>query len=72
MILRNVMTEPQSLVVVPSASTPSVTTLTDLLTGSVPEKDVQYLAGHADPRTTQLYDRRQKRVTRNIVERISV
>ena len=35
-------------------------------------EDVQYLAGHADPRTTRLYDRRQKQVTRNIVERISV
>ena len=33
---------------------------------------VQYLAGHADPRTTRLYDRRQKKVTRNIVERISI
>ncbi len=33
---------------------------------------VQYLAGHADPRTTRFYDRRQKRVTRNLVERISI
>jgi integrase/recombinase XerD len=49
-----------------------VTTVTDLLTQGVPLEDVQYLAGHADPRTTRLYDRRQKRVTRNIVERISV
>jgi len=48
------------------------TTITDLLTQGVPLEDVQYLAGHADPRTTRLYDRRQKRVTRNIVERISV
>ena len=32
----------------------------------------QYLAGHAEPRTTALYDRRKKRVTRNIVERISI
>jgi len=31
---------------------------------------VQRLAGHADPRTTRLYDRRQKKITRNIVERI--
>jgi integrase/recombinase XerD len=30
------------------------------------------LAGHAEPRTTGLYDRRQKKVTRNIVERISI
>jgi site-specific recombinase XerD len=49
-----------------------VMTVTDLLQQGVPLHDVQYLAGHADPRTTQLYDRRQRRVTRNIVERISV
>jgi integrase/recombinase XerD len=49
-----------------------VTTVTDLLSQGVPLEDVQYLAGHADPRTTRLYDRRQKRVTRNTVERISV
>jgi integrase/recombinase XerD len=48
------------------------TTITDLLQQGVPLEDVQYLAGHADPRTTRLYDRRQKQVTRNIVERISV
>ncbi len=49
-----------------------VTTITDLLEQNVPLADVQYLAGHADPRTTRLYDRRQKRVTRQIVERISI
>jgi site-specific recombinase XerD len=49
-----------------------VTTITDLLTQGVPLEDVQYLAGHADARTTRLYDRRQKKVTRNIVERISI
>lgn len=49
-----------------------VATVTDLLTQGVPLEDVQYLAGHADPRTTRLYDRRQKRVTRTVVERISV
>ncbi len=49
-----------------------VTTITDLLTQGVPLEDVQYLAGHADSRTTALYDRRQKRVTRNVVERISI
>jgi site-specific recombinase XerD len=38
----------------------------------VPLEDVQYVLGHADARTTRLYDRRQKQVTRNIVERISV
>ena len=49
-----------------------VATITDLLTQGVPLADVQHLAGHADPRTTRLYDRRQRRVTRNIVERISI
>jgi integrase/recombinase XerD len=49
-----------------------VATVTDLLTQGVALEDVQYLAGHADPRTTRLYDRRQKQVTRNTVERISI
>ena len=49
-----------------------VTTITDLLAQGVPLEDVQHLAGHADPRTTRLYDRRRRTVTRNIVERISV
>jgi hypothetical protein len=35
-------------------------------------ESVQFLAGHSDPRTTRLYDRRQQKVTRNLVERISV
>ena len=48
------------------------TTITDLLKQGVPIEDVQYLAGHADKRTTGLYDRRKKEVTRNIVERISI
>ena len=37
-----------------------------------PLEDVQRLTGHADPRTTRLYDRRDKKLTRNIVERISI
>lgn len=49
-----------------------VCTLTDLLKQDIPREDVQYLAGHADPRTTSLYDRRGKKVSRNIVERISI
>lgn len=49
-----------------------VTAITDLLSQGVPLEDVQYLVGHAEPRTTGLYDRRQKKVTRNIVERISI
>ncbi|WP_074306048.1 tyrosine-type recombinase/integrase [Singulisphaera sp. GP187] len=48
-----------------------VAAVTNLLTQRVPLEDVQYLAGHSEPRTTALYVRRQKRVTRNIVERIS-
>ena len=49
-----------------------VTTITDLLSQGIPLEDVQNLAGHADPRTTRLYDRRNRKVTRNIVERITV
>lgn len=49
-----------------------VATITDLLSQGVSLEEVQNLAGHADPRTTRLYDRRQRRVTRNIVERISI
>jgi integrase len=49
-----------------------VTTVTDLLEQNTALEDVQYLAGHADPRTTRLYDRRKRKVTRNIVERISI
>lgn len=39
-----------------------VATITDLLEQGVPLEDVQRLAGHADPRTTRLYDRRQKKM----------
>jgi integrase/recombinase XerD len=49
-----------------------VTGITDLLNQRVPLEDVQYLAGHSSPRTTGLYDRRRKKVTRNIVERLSI
>jgi integrase/recombinase XerD len=42
-----------------------------MLSQGVPLDDVQYLAGHSSPQTTKLYDRRQK-MTRNIVERISI
>jgi integrase/recombinase XerD len=45
---------------------------TDLLSQNVGLEDVQYLLGHSDSRVTKLYDRRQKQVTRNIVEKISV
>jgi hypothetical protein len=47
--------------------------VTDLLTQGVPLEDVQYLAGHhSEPQATALYDRRQRLVTRYIVERISI
>ena len=49
-----------------------VAAITDLLTKGEKLEDVQYLAGHTEPRTTGLYDRRKKQVTRGIVERISV
>jgi len=49
-----------------------VTVVTDLLNQNVPLEDVQCLAGHLNPGTTQIYDRRRWRVTRNIVERISI
>ena len=49
-----------------------VTTVTDLLEQGIPLEDVQRLASHADPRTMRLYDRRDKKITCNIVERISI
>ena len=49
-----------------------VATLTDLYRQKVPEHEIQYLAGHADRRTTDLYNRTKREVTRNLVERISV
>ena len=49
-----------------------VTTITDLLDQQLPLEDVQDLAGHADPRTTRLYDRSRRQITRNLVERIRV
>ena len=49
-----------------------VATIIDLLEQGAELGEVQHLAGHADPRTTRLYDRRSKKVTRNLVERISI
>jgi len=45
---------------------------TDLLLHGTALEDVQHLLGHSDSRVTKLYDRRQRHVSRNIVERISV
>jgi integrase/recombinase XerD len=47
-------------------------TISALLQQGVPMEDVQYLAGNAEPRITGLYDRRKKKVTWNIVERILI
>ena len=47
-----------------------VSTLTDLLESGFELSDVQQFAGHGDPRTTRLYDRRQKTITLNLVEQI--
>ena len=49
-----------------------VLVVTDPLSQNLPLEDVQYLAGHAHPRTTQIYDRRRRRASRKLVERISV
>lgn len=48
------------------------TTITDLLKQGVPLTDCQKLAGHSDPRTTKLYDRSDREITQNIVDRISI
>ena len=47
-----------------------VLVVTDLLFENVPLDDVQHLIDHAHPRTTQIFDRRQRRVSQIIVERI--
>ena len=49
-----------------------VATVTNLLEQNQSLEAVQHLAGHADPRTTRLYDRRGRKITRNLVERISI
>ena len=41
-----------------------------LLNQNVPVEEVQHLVGHSHPSTTQLYDRRRRRINRSIVERI--
>src|SRR3954468_6782092 len=48
------------------------TTATNLLRQKVAREQVQYLLGHSDARTTDLYNRTEKEVTRNVVERISI
>ena len=48
-----------------------VLVVTNLLAQNVPLEDGEYLAGHSNPQTTQLYDQLRRRVTHNIVKRIS-
>ena len=55
-----------------SAHSFRVAVATDLFDQGVDTKDVQHLLGHADPRTTRLYDRTDRKVTRNLVERIRI
>ena len=54
-----------------SAHSFRVATITNLIGQRIPIEDVQQLAGHKDARTTKLYDRTDRKVTRNLVERIS-
>jgi integrase len=46
------------------------TTATNLLKQRVPREQVQYLLGHSDALTTDLYNRTEEAI-RNIVERIT-
>lgn len=55
-----------------SAHSFRVAVATDLFDQGVDTKDVQHLLGHSDPRTTRLYDRTDRKVTRNLVERIRI
>lgn len=49
-----------------------VTAITDLLEQGVSLYSVQRLAGHADSRTTALYDRRPHNIAEQVVEKISI
>jgi len=49
-----------------------VAVVTDLLDQGEDIHDVAFLVGHSSTRTTQLYDRRNRKVKRNLVERIRV
>ena len=49
-----------------------VLVVTDLLDQGVALEDVQMLVGHSQPQTTALYDRRERRIARSVVERISI
>jgi integrase/recombinase XerD len=55
-----------------SAHSFRVAVANDLFDQGVDTKDIQHLLGHSDPRTTRLYDRTDRKVTRNLVERIRI
>jgi len=55
-----------------SAHSFRVAVATDLFDQGVDTKEIQQLLGHSDPRTTRLYDRTDRKVTRNLVERIRI
>ena len=48
------------------------TGITNFLENGGKLEDAQYMAGHCSARTTKLYDRRQQKVTRGEVERITI
>ncbi len=48
------------------------TTATALLEDGISREQVQYLLDHSDARTTDLYNRTDKKVSRNTVERIPI
>ncbi|MCB9917204.1 MAG: tyrosine-type recombinase/integrase [Planctomycetes bacterium] len=49
-----------------------VMVVTDLLGQGVDVADVAHLVGHSSTRTTERYNRNQRKVRRNLVERIRV
>jgi len=55
-----------------SAHSFRVAVATDLFAQGVETGEIQYLLGNSDPRTTRLYDRTPRKVTRNLVERIRI
>lgn len=55
-----------------SAHSFRVNVITDLIEQDIPLEQVQELVGHADARTTKLYDRTRRKATRNLVERIRI
>ena len=67
----NVNSTSDQILYVDCARSFRVLVVTDLLSQDPPLEDMQYLNGHANPRTTQIYDHRRRSVTRNVVERIS-